>query len=135
MGEYLQLSNNGDSGPMRARWWQRGWPVTTFRHDGAGHGVIRGTNLCSPTACDPLWPYRSHDDTLVGAGKMESQALGFGNRVGREFGKKIELCIEIGHVDRDGCAIALRVASLELGALTVQPRAGSVSVEAFQAGP
>ena len=69
------------------------------------------------------------------AGQMESQALGFRNWVGRDPREKIELRIELGHVDLDGCVMRLPLISLQLGAITLEPRADFGSVKPFETGP
>ena len=56
---------------------------------------------------------------MLGAGNMKSQALGLGHGVGRNPREKIELRIELGHVDRDGGAVGLCVCAFGLWAITV----------------
>ena len=80
-----------------------------MRDDGRCHGVKRGANVRTPSSRNTLWSLRRHDDAVLGAGKMESQALGFGDWVGRNAREKVELRIEFGHVDRDGCVVRLFV--------------------------
>ena len=72
---------------------------------------------------------------MAGAGQMESQALGLCDWISRDPREKIELRIELGHVDLDGCVVALRVVSLKLGAVTALPRGGFVSIKPFEAEP
>ena len=68
---------------------------------------------------------------------MKRQALGLGEGVGCDFGEKIKLGIELGHVDGHGWGVAFVVASLvhglELRAITVQPRADFVRIKTFEA--
>ena len=90
-----------------------------MRDDRSGHGVKGGANVCTPSACKTLWPFRRHDDPLLGAGQVESQALGFGDGVGRNPREKFELRIKLGHIDRDGGGVRLGDLSLKLGAVTV----------------
>ena len=105
-----------------------------MRHDGSGHGVKGGANVRTPSAGKTLWSFRCHDDAVLGASQMESQALGLGDWVSRNPRKKIELRIELGHVDRDWGAVALCVShGVELGPITVQPRAGFISIKPFKA--
>ena len=104
---------------MGARRRQRWGSVTTLRDDGGGHIVKPGANVCTPSACKTLWSLRRHDDAVLGASQMESQALGFGDGVGGNSREKIQLCIELGHVDRDGGAEALRVCAFGLWAASV----------------
>ena len=56
---------------------------------------------------------------MAGAGQMESQALGLCDWISRDPREKIELRIELGHVDRDGGAVRLRVCAFGLGAIIV----------------
>ena len=69
------------------------------------------------------------------AGQMESQALGFGDGVSRDPREKIELRIELGHVDLDGGVVCLRIWAFEQGAITLEPRADFGSVKPFETGP
>ena len=129
------MSKSGDGGPVRARGLEGRGPVATLGDDGSGHGVKGGANLRPPSSRNARRPFRSHNDALLGTGEMESQALGFGDGVSRDPREKIELRIELGHVDIDGGAVALRVVSLKLGAVTIQPRGGFVSIKPFKAEP
>ena len=128
------MSKSGDGGPVRARGLEGRGPVATLGDDGSGHGVKGGANLRAPSARNTRRPLGSHDDPLLGAGQMERQALGLGNWVGRDPREKIELRIELGHVDIDGCAVALRVVSRKLGAIALEPRASFGSVKPFETG-
>jgi hypothetical protein len=64
----IQLSKNGDGGPLVARrrqWW---WPVATLRDDACCHRVKGGADLGPPTPGNPLWPLLCHDNTVALAG-------------------------------------------------------------------
>lgn len=91
----------------------------------------------APPSRKSLRPFGGHEDTVMGAGKMESQALGLGHGVGRDPREKIELGIELGHIDLDGCVVRLGGVSLglELGAFTVQPWAGFLITQTLEAEP
>ena len=122
---------------MRGSWLLARWrPVAALRDDGRGHGVKGGSNLRPPSSRNTRRPLRSHDDPLMLASKMEGQALGLGNWVGCDPREKIELRIELGHVDLDGCVVRLFVLQgIELGAITFEPRADFGSVKPFETGP
>ena len=120
---------------MRAWGRQRWRPIATLRDDGGGHGVKGGANLRPPSSRNTRRPFRSHNDALLGTGEMESQALGFGDGVSCDPREKIELRIELGHVDLDGCVMRLPLISLQLGAITLEPRADFGSVKPFETGP
>ena len=119
-------------GASGRQWWGS---VAAFGDNGGGHRIKGGGNLRAPSSRNPLRSLWGDDEALTGAGQMESQALGLCDRAGRDPYEKIELRIELGHIDRHGCVVRSPVTGLEVGAVAVEPKAGFVNVETLKPEP
>ena len=131
----IHLSKNSNRRPMGASGRQRWGSVAAFGDNGGGHRIKGGGNLRAPSSRNPLRSLWGDDEALTGAGQMESQTLGLCDRAGRDRGKKIELRIELGHIDRHGCVDGLPGSTIEVGAVAVEPKAVFVNVETLKPEP